>query len=524
MPYSSDSGKAFIDKSIAKLKRFNPFLFNNEKFPGQAMSVLDIGAGSGTYFNRYKNVLKNWHWTGVEIWNPYIEQFKLQDKYGVIYAGDAEEYFESQPPVKTSITFLGDIVEHMTKEKAARVIDHALKNTDVLFVSIPIGYYPQGEFEGNPYEVHVTDNWTLQEALDFLGPNVVSYKLDNEIGVFALTLNVFVKSALETKVAVYGICKNEEAFIERFLTNVGFASPDQLVLCDTGSTDKTIDKIKAYIKDYDLHTTITFKQIHVNPWRFDDARNTAMALVWPEIDVCISLDIDEYLSANFIDEVRKLLKAQPSTTRINHRFSTFWSEDEKSFSDHWHERIHARTGYRWVLPVHEKLETHGDEVLGWLDNIRMYQKPDLTKNTRSSYKTLLEQSVRERPDIWKSWSFLAAEYAQIAEYDKAIEAVKSAMKVADSDKAYLNLQLGYFNEHAGNFSAAEEHFATASFYAPHVREYKVRIAEYLERRGEIDKSNFYLMQARNIKDRTFGYEYDPTCWTAEFEQRLALAK
>jgi len=519
MPYSSDSGKAFIDRSIAKLKRFAPKLFQDDFVAPGPVSVLDIGAGSGTYLNRYKNKLIHGKFIGVEIWEPYVEQFKLREKYDELFVCDAEAYFINERSQYTNFTFLGDIVEHMEKDKAARVIDRALQATGVLFVSIPIGYYPQGEFEGNPYEVHVTDNWTIQEALDFLGPNVVTWIQDNEIGVFVMSLNhrAYVEKALEKKVAVYGICKNERNFINRFLGSA--VEADQVVICDTGSTDGTWEEISNWVENHDH---IVAKKIFVDPWRFDDARNTSLALVWPEIDVCISLDVDEYLSENFITETRKYFHRLPNTTRLNHRFSTFWTEDEKSFSDHWHERIHARAGYRWVLPVHEKLETHGEEQVHFNDKIRMFQKPDLNK-ARSSYKTLLEQSVKERPDIWKSWSFLAGEYQQCQQPELAAEAIQKALALPDSDKSYLNLQLGYIYEALQKHDKALEHFASASFYAPHVREYKVRIADYLARQGQHSRSNFYLIEASHIKDRTYGYEYDPACWGEDFDKRVHQA-
>jgi tetratricopeptide (TPR) repeat protein len=263
------------------------------------------------------------------------------------------------------------------------------------------------------------------------------------------------------------------------------------------------------------------KQIHVSPWRFDDARNTALSLVWPEIDMCISLDIDEYMSENFVDELKALKRRVPQINRVNHRFSTIW--DAANSTDHWHERIHSRAGYRWVLPVHEKLETHDQEFTEWLAHIRMYQKPDLTKS-RSSYRPLLEQSVKERPNIWKSWSFLAGEYAGAGEYDKALDAINSALSIADSDKAYLQTQLGYFNEHLGKYQEAENNFINATFYAPLVREYKVKVADYLERRGQQALANVYLVQASQITTRTYGYEFDPACWTDEFNHRVEKAK
>ena len=88
-------------------------------------------------------------------------------------------------------------------------------------------------------------------------------------------------------IAVYGIYKNEQNFIERFLASVQTA--DEVVLCDTGATDDTNNIIKKFIE---THPNVNLKTvpIGISPWRFDDARNTALSLVSPYVEICISLD------------------------------------------------------------------------------------------------------------------------------------------------------------------------------------------------------------------------------------------
>ncbi len=99
-------------------------------------------------------------------------------------------------------------------------------------------------------------------------------------------------------------------------------------------------------------------------------------------------------------------------TRYYHKFKPIWADE--SVSEHWHERIHARTGYTWKLPVHEILEYNGPEKVKWLPDFWVLHEPDQNK-IRSTYLPLLEQSVKERKDIWKSWSFLAIEYLALKE-------------------------------------------------------------------------------------------------------------
>ena len=98
------------------------------------------------------------------------------------------------------------------------------------------------------------------------------------------------------KIAVYGICKNERTFVERCLHSARDA--DVIVFCDTGSTDGTWE----LLQNFD-HPNKVVTQISVSPWRFDDARNVALMLCPPDVDLCISLDADEELAVGWREKL-----------------------------------------------------------------------------------------------------------------------------------------------------------------------------------------------------------------------------
>ena len=84
------------------------------------------------------------------------------------------------------------------------------------------------------------------------------------------------------KVAVYSIAKDEAAHVERWASSA--ADADHIVLLDTGSTDGTPDVAEALGVDVWVRT--------FRPWRFDHARNAALALVPDDVDYCIALDLE----------------------------------------------------------------------------------------------------------------------------------------------------------------------------------------------------------------------------------------
>ena len=510
MPFSSDNGKALIDRVIRRLGRSD-------------LKILDVGAGSATYFNRYANTLlpksKNNKWYAIEIWEPFIEKYKLKDKYDEVFVGPATTVIQSlfYKGFTTDVTFVGDVLEHMTKEDAVQLVRALRQMSDITIISIPLGYYPQGEFDGNPYEKHITDNWTHEDVMaTFEG--ICWSGIDGEIGVYVISNKL--AQLVQPKIAVYGICKNEIQFVDRFMDSVKDA--DYVVICDTGSTDGTAEALKA-------KGAIVY-DMHVNPWRFDDARNSALMFVPDTADLCISLDMDEYLQEGW----RELLYNEINThfrTRgklFDHyhcRFNTIWDwqsikDDSLSTntSSHWHERIHTRHNWKWRLPVHEILTYTGNGApqAAWLGGFTMYQKP-IFKEGRKTYLPMLEQSLKEDPNVWKSWFFYAADLLKEGRLQDATNALETALGIPGADKSYLHMVLG---DYYAKFDAlkAMVNYQHACQLAPKSRERWVKLALFCRS----EKNDFVaakaIQKAKECESPSSGYDYDAWCWGEGFEK------
>lgn len=542
MPYSSNSGKAFTDRAIIRIaKQLDTTFFRRNR-------ILDLGAGAGTYVERYG---KTWlsrdkfKWDAVEIWQPYVDKFNLRALYDNVRVEDVREFGDSLKWSSSGtdfwdICFIGDLAEHMTKEEAIKLVEEVSDRCSLVIIAIPIVHYPQDEWEGNPYEKHVKDDWSHKEVMESF-PDIFDYGKDGEIGVYFVSQKPgLLKQALRPQVGVYAICKDEKKFLDRWYSTVQDA--DFISICDTGSTDGTWEslqeKVAARVVNFgheeelkvkpesatDGEMTVT--KIHVSPWRFDDARNCALTLLPEEIDLCVSIDIDEILEPNWKAPLHALIQLELQehgrliTDRFNHRFETIWNWDKcepAQLSSHWHERIHTRKGFQWKLPVHEIL-VKGDGSatnVGWLPDWKMVQLPDTSK-PRGSYKTMLESSVIEDPRIWKSWSFLAGERSAHGEADSALEAIKKAKELPDSDKAYLGYQAATMLEFAGRGDEAVGELLGTVFLAPHVREYKYYLAQVLDRQGKFKEANAFAEMAAAVTKPTDGYQYNADAWGDKF--------
>jgi tetratricopeptide (TPR) repeat protein len=220
------------------------------------------------------------------------------------------------------------------------------------------------------------------------------------------------------KICVYAICKNEERFVDRWMDVVSEA--DRVVVLDTGSTDGTVDRLRA--RGAEVYTE------SIIPWRFDAARNRAMDHIPEDVDICISNDLDEVFQAGW----RQKLEAtwQPEHTRARYLFTCSYNSDGTPNKRYAMEKIHRRHGFRWVHPVHEVLEYTGkdEDKTVWVNGLILDHYPDTSKS-RGQYLPLLELSAEENPDNDRIVFWLGREYMYYGKYDDCIATLKKHLNL-----------------------------------------------------------------------------------------------
>ena len=143
-------------------------------------SILDVGAGSGTYSEMLRaNQYNRASVDAIEVWKPYINEFNLHEKYMKVYETDVR-LFEN---FNYDLVIFGDILEHMTKEDALEVWGRVSSQAKNAVIAIPIIHYHQGAINGNPYEEHVKDDWTNEEVLETF-PGIVDSWQGQVVGAY----------------------------------------------------------------------------------------------------------------------------------------------------------------------------------------------------------------------------------------------------------------------------------------------------------------------------------------------------
>lgn len=211
------------------------------------------------------------------------------------------------------------------------------------------------------------------------------------------------------KIVVYAISKNEEKFVDRWVDSMQEA--DEIYVLDTGSTDKTVSKLKK--------RKVNVKKKIIKPWRFDVARNESLKLVPSDADICVCTDLDEVLENGWRKKLEEIW--QDNITRIRYNYNWKLDENNKPIVNFYTDKIHIRNNYKWTHPVHEVLTyTNGNEIFLTTDEITLNHYPDNTKS-RSSYLPLLELSVKEDPEDDRNMHYLGREYMYYQKWNECID-------------------------------------------------------------------------------------------------------
>ena len=135
-----------------------------------ARSVVDVGAGAGTWLDFLKPHLPAARFTAIEAWEPYLSMYGLWERYDEVILADAR----TTALPEADLYVFGDVLEHMPAPDAVALWDKARAVAAWLVINLPVRRYEQGALNGNPHEVH-HHHWDTASVLESFGGIISSH-------------------------------------------------------------------------------------------------------------------------------------------------------------------------------------------------------------------------------------------------------------------------------------------------------------------------------------------------------------
>lgn len=304
------------------------------------------------------------------------------------------------------------------------------------------------------------------------------------------------------KIVVYAISKNEEKFVNRWVSSMKEA--DAIYVLDTGSTDKTVQKLK----ENDVNVEVK----KIIPWRFDVARNASLEIIPDEFDIYVCTDLDEVLLPGWRKKLEENWKKD--TTRAKYTYN--WKLDnDKPIVSFYSDKIHIRKNYKWTHPVHEVLQYDGNENYIIIDDLILNHYPDISKS-RSGYLPLLELSVKEDPNDDRNMHYLGREYMYHEKWNECIDTLIKHLKLPSAlwkDERCASMR--FIARSYKNLNRIEESrmwLKKAINEAPYLREPWIELGLLEYENNNYETAIFYVEEALKINTREKTYINEIFSW------------
>jgi glycosyltransferase involved in cell wall biosynthesis len=246
------------------------------------------------------------------------------------------------------------------------------------------------------------ENITCIDAGSSFDPIFVGNTRTNQVA--QAELRNFYKELLEIdrkKFSVVVIAKNEEKTLPHLLESV--KGVDEVVVCDTGSTDKTIEVAKKYgakVVQGDFRELVTKEMAekvnelprkHGEPdvlqegemaFNFAKARNWAASHA--RNDIIFMPDCDEVVEWN-VEEVERLWE---NADRIEYNFIFAFDHLGRPVIQFLHSKFYDRRKYHWIRNIHEVLVPlmYTNNVEGWMTD----EELNFLYHASKQYETIAE--------------------------------------------------------------------------------------------------------------------------------------
>ena len=308
-------------------------------------------------------------------------------------------------------------------------------------------------------------------------------------------------------IALCMIVKDEAEVITRAFSSVrGFV--DYYCICDTGSTDNTIQVIKDYWEEHGLKG-----EVHQRPWvNFAHNRQESFELGRGKCDYIMTLDADEVFAPVKDDNplLDCVVETLPKFSGDCVEVFTIYGETNYTRAQFFKDGL----DWKWVQPVHEVCICEDRQSIELLTDACVVPSPDGARASdpqrflRDAF--VFETYMIDNPEDGRGWFYLAQSYQNAGHPEKAIFPLEKCLEFSKWDEeTYLtHLRLGRYKRDAG-LSEAEtlSHFVDAYNFRPHRAEAIYELLAHYRARDQFWAAILYGEKALTIpypqRDRLF---------------------
>ncbi len=203
------------------------------------------------------------------------------------------------------------------------------------------------------------------------------------------------------KTAVAIALYNGERFLLKQLDSIRMQTkkPDQVVLCDDGSSDNTVSMVRSYIQEHQLQGEWT---LVINEKNLGYARNFFQAMSLCDADLVFLADQDDIWKLDKIERMAEIMEERPDISLLSCKFEIMNAEDQV---------MHGLLARRQEETL-ELREIHGRDLL------RAFYWLGMLMCVRQSFLREILPVAMDLP-IAHDWvlSYCAADRGQFYEYD-----------------------------------------------------------------------------------------------------------
>jgi glycosyltransferase involved in cell wall biosynthesis len=259
------------------------------------------------------------------------------------------------------------------------------------------------------------------------------------------------------------IVKDEEDTIERCMESV-HKFIDSYVIVDTGSKDKTIEKIKEVGERLGIPG-----EVHERPWvNFAHNRTEALNLAKDKCDYRFMMDADDYLVVEGDENPFDIVDDLPSYA-IKLKYG--------DIEYHRHFLLSSRQDWRFVGVLHEyPAYDNNTGQHGFLSgchiraNISPLKRAKSIKAKYANDAKILEKALKDEPDNSRYWFYLAQSYRDSGQLDKSINAYKKRASMGGwQEEVYISLLTiaSLMEAKSMSLNSVMEAYRVAWEYRPH---------------------------------------------------------